>query len=166
MRAVFRRIRTAPATARQVLVVRAAILLEPTVAAGLTGRRTAAVATDRESHQIRSASLAGSVVRLPPAAGHGDRRRHWIKSCSLPTRTGEIRFETATSRRINPAHNTVGGCARGLRKVACSEPEGDPRSAPLHPAVSIHTGLRESREAEKQIAPPPDGRSNGAGFSG
>jgi len=139
--------------ARRVLVVRAAILLEPPVAAGLTGRRTAAVATDRDSHPIRSASLAGSVLLLPPAAGHGDRRWHRIKSCSLPTRSSAIRFETATSRRINPAHNAVGGCARGLREVACRGSEGDPRSAPLHNRVSIHTGLRGYREAGQAIAP-------------
>ena len=132
--------------ARRMLVARATLLLEPTVAVVLTSRRTAAVATDRGSHPIRSA----------PAAGRGDRRRCQIQSCSLPTRAGAIRFETATSRRINPAHNTVGGCARSLREVACSEPEGDPRLAPLHNRVGIHTGLRESREAGKADCPSAD----------
>ena len=122
--------------ARRMLVARATLLLEPTVAVVLTSRRTAAVATDRDSHPIRSAPLAES---LP-----------------LPTRSGAIRFETATSRRINPAHNTVGGCARGLREVACSEPEVDPRSAPLHTGVSIHTGLRGSREAGQADCPSAD----------
>ena len=140
MRAVFRRICTAPVMARRMLVARATLLLEPTVAVVLTSRRTAAVATDRDSHPIRSAPLAES---LP-----------------LPTRSGAIRFETATSRRINPAHNTVGGCARGLREVACSGTEGDPRSAPLHTRVSIHTGSRGSREAGQADRPstgaPPE----------
>ena len=138
------------------LVARTTLLLEPTVAVVLTSPRTAAVATDRDSHPIRSAPLAESVPRPPPAAGRGDRRRYRIKSCSLPTRSGTIRFETATSRRINPAHNTVGGCARGLREVACSESEGDPRSAPLHTGVSIHTGLRGSREAGQADCPSAD----------
>ena len=101
----------------------AAILLEPTVAARLAGRRTAAVATDRDSHPIRSASLAGSVLRPPPAAGRGDRRRHRIKSCSLLTRSGAIRFDTATSRRINPVHNAV-GAREGSSRSSVQRPRG------------------------------------------
>jgi len=43
--------------------------------------------------------------------GHGDCRRHRIKSCSLPIRYGAIRFKTATSQRIDPTNNSAGARA-------------------------------------------------------
>ena len=43
----------------------------------------------------------------PPAVDHRDRGRNRINSCSLPIRDGVIRFDTATSQRINPTYNTT-----------------------------------------------------------
>ena len=69
-------------------------------------------AAARDADPIRSVPAAESVLRPPPeadqgtTAGHGDRRRHRMKSCSLPIRYGGIRFKTATSQRINVAYNT------------------------------------------------------------
>ena len=90
------------------------------------------VAAARDDPPIRSVPAAESVLRPPLAAGHGDRRRHRIKSSSLPIRYGAIRFKTATSQRINVAYNThrrrdftaevtpiLGACGEGNIRSGC-----------------------------------------------
>ena len=50
---------------------------------------------------------ACSARRTVAVAVYGGRRRHRIKSCSLPVRSGTIRFKTATSQRISAIYNTA-----------------------------------------------------------
>ena len=50
---------------------------------------------------------ACSARRTVSVAVYGGRRRHRIKSCSLPVRSGTIRFKTATSQRISAIYNTA-----------------------------------------------------------
>ena len=53
----------------------------------------------------RRQAVACSARRTVVAAVYGDRRRHRIKSCSLPVRYGAIRLKTAISQRIHAIYN-------------------------------------------------------------
>ena len=82
---------------------------------------------------------------------HGDRRRHRIKSCSLPIRYGAIWFKTATSQRINVAYNTP---RTGAAYIGTRPSRGSVRS--------VCRKISALREAPYGLLPAPEvvGRLN------